>query len=456
MTKIWFINCINENRKRGVETSYSGLGTSYIASYIRKYGGFRDVVITETGQSLGSELVRKVSPDIVGISSVTQNFNIAQEIAKRIKKESDIPIIVGGHHITALPNNLTECIDIAVLGEGEQTFLELLYAYEVNGLDIDKLNEIDGVAYRYKNSLKITSRRKPIEPLDKIPFPARDLLPISSNNLYMFTSRGCPYRCVFCSSSAFWHGARFFSAEYVVDEIKELVEKYNAKYINLYDDLFIANRERLKKIVRLIKKEKLDREVSFACLARANLVDEEVASLLRSMNVKHVSLGLESGSERILSHLKGGTVTVKQNKNAVSVLKEHRFEVDASFVIGSPTETRLDCLQTLDFLKRSKIDNGETYVLLPFPGTDIWEYGKQRGLLNDYMNWDNFEIYFEDNASKRVTIADKISRKELLNILTLFKNEWNRRARRHLVHFAIWHPNKVISFVHKRMKKWIK
>jgi len=98
MTKIWFINCINENRKRAVETSHSGLGTSYIASYIRKYGGFRDIVITETGQTVGSELVRKVNPDIVGISSVTQNFNIAQEIAKRIKKELDIPVIVGGHH----------------------------------------------------------------------------------------------------------------------------------------------------------------------------------------------------------------------------------------------------------------------------------------------------------------------------------------------------------------------
>jgi len=99
-----------------------------------------------------------------------------------------------------------------------------------------------------------------------------------SKNLYMFTSRGCPYSCVFCSSSAFWHGARFFSAEYVLDEIKELVAEYNTKYISLYDDLFIADKKRLKKIVQLIKKEKLDQEVSFGCLARANLVDEETAS----------------------------------------------------------------------------------------------------------------------------------------------------------------------------------
>ena len=455
MTKIWFINVINENRKRTVEISYSGLGTSYIASYIQKYGGFRDRVITEIGQSLGSNLVRKCNPDIVGISSVTQNFNIAKEIGRKIKKELDVPVIVGGHHITALPNNLTEHMDVAVLGEGEQTFLELLNAYEENGLDKSKLSEIDGIAYRYKNTLIITPRREPIRPLDKIPYPARDLLKIRSNNLYMFTSRGCPYKCVFCSSSAFWHGYRFFSAEYVVDEIKELIEKHNAKCINLYDDLFIANKKRLKKIAQLIRKEKLDQEVSFACLARANLVDDETASLLRSMNVKHVSLGLESGSERILNYLKGGTVTVKQNENAVSILKKYKFHVDASFIIGSPTETKEDCLQTLNFLKRSKIYGGETYVLLPFPGTGIWEYGKQRGLLHDDMNWDNFEIYFEDNPSKRVITADNLSREELLDIFFLFKKEWNRRARRHLVHFAIRRPNKVIPFIYKKIKEWI-
>jgi len=453
LTKILFVNAINENRRKEVETRYSSLGTSYIASYLRKYGAFSDVNILEVGQSLSSELLRKYNPDFVGISSVTQNFNTAKVIAAKIKKELDVPVIIGGHHITALPNNLTESMDVAVLGEGEQTTLELVEAYEENGLDKRRLSKIPGIAYRYRNKLIITPRRALIRPLDRIPFPARDLLHLNPANIYILTSRGCPYRCVFCSSSFFWRDIRFFSADYVVSEIVEVVEKYNTRYVNIYDDLFTINKKRLRKIVRLIEKEKLGQKVEFACLARANLVDDEVASLLKAMNVKTIALGLESGSDRILGYLKQSTVTVKQNKNAVNILKKHKFNVNASFIIGSPTETKEDALQTLDFLKRSKLDGGETYVLLPFPGTEVWQYGNQTGQLNDFMNWDDFEIYFEENPSKRVILSDGLSREELLSILIRFKKEWNRRAHTHVIRQALRHPTKIMPYIWKRILK---
>ena len=455
MTKIWFINCVNENRKTTVGPRYSGLGLSYIASYIREYGGFRDITITETGQSLGPSLIRKRDPDIVGISSVTQNFNIAKEIARKIKKESNALVLVGNHHITALPNNLTEHMDVAVLGEGEQTTLELLEAYEENGLDYGKLSKIDGIAYRHNKKLIVTPRQKLIRPLDRIPFPARDLLG-NLKEFYMFTSRGCPYRCTFCSSAFFWRSIRYFSPRYVVREIMELVERYNAKFINLFDDLFITNRRRLREIAQLIREKKLHEKVEFACLARANLVDDSVASLLKSMNVTSVALGLESGSDRILSYLKKGSVTVKQNEEAVNALKKQKINAVASFIIGSPSETKGEILQTLWFLERSKLDSGETYVLLPLPGTELWDYGVRKGLLNDRMNWDNFEMRFEDNPGNRVILADKISREELLNLLVLFKKEWSKKARTRLMRRAIRHPNKAVSFVIKKMRKRIK
>lgn len=186
-------------------------------------------------------------------------------------------------------------------------------------------------------------------------------------------------------------------------------------------------------------------------MARANLVDDEVAALLKSMNVKSVALGLESGSDRILSYLKKGTVTVKQNEKAVNTLKKQKINAIASFIIGSPSETKGEILQTLWFLKRSKLDGGETYVLLPLPGTELWDYGVQKGLLNDYMNWDNFEMYFEDNPEKRVILANKLSREELLSVLALFKKEWKRKARTRLMRHALRHPKKAFSFVYKKI-----
>lgn len=214
-----------------------------------------------------SEQIALVNPDIVGISSVTQNFDIAESIAKKIKKELDVPIIVGGKHISALPSTLSKTFSIAVIGEGEETFLELLHAYESHGLENTKLENLNGIAYKKDDKVRVTARRRLIEPLDKIPFPARDLLDISKDNLHMLTSRGCPYHCIFCASSAFWQRARFNSASYVVSEIKHLVETYHADNINLLDDLFIADTKRLLEIARLIKTEGLNSKVRFYVLS---------------------------------------------------------------------------------------------------------------------------------------------------------------------------------------------
>ena len=430
--KVWLINCIDEERKRNIEKTYCSLGTAYLASYVRKYGGYSDLVLSEAGQKLTSEQIALVKPDIVGISSVTQNFDIAESVAKKIKKELDVPIIVGGKHISALPSTLSKTFSIAVIGEGEETFLELLRAYESHGLENSKLENLNGIAYKKDDKVRVTPRRKLIEPLDKIPFPARDLLDITKDNLHMLTSRGCPYHCVFCASAAFWQRARFNSAGYVVSEIKHLVETYHADNINLLDDLFIANKKRLMEIAQLIKTEGLHNKVSFTCLARANLVDVNIVSVLKHINVTTVNMGLESGCEKTLNFLKCGSVKVKQNMNAVNLLKRYGFHVVASFVIGVPGETWDDSMETLQFLKKARLNDGETYVLLPYPGTQLWNMAKQQGIVNENMDWSKFEIYFEDNPLNRVVVADKLLRTDLLKLLGMFNAEWERHKRRHV------------------------
>lgn len=451
--KILFVNVVDEFRKRRIEREFSNLGTSYLASYLRKLGGFSDITILDAGQSLKPNFLKNF--DVIGISSVTQNFNIAKEIAEKAKNASNSLVLVGGHHITALPSNLTKDMDVAVLGEGEQTTLELVQAYERNeakrlfdGLDFSK---IKGIAYRDGGNLKVTAKRAFIEPLDKIPFPARDLMQLNSHHVQMFTSRGCPYKCVFCSSTFFWKTVRFFSASYVFDEICEVIEKYKPNRINFSDDLFIADKKRLELISKKCVDQHINKQVEFHCTARSNLINDEVASWLKAMNVTTVSMGLESGSNRILQYLKGGSVTVEQNEKAVNILKRHGLNVSATFIIGSPTETREEILQTYKFIQRSKLDAGDTYVLLPFPATQLWEYGKQIGELKDFMDWSRFEIYFEDNPYR--IFLSNLSREELLVLLLKFKKLWRKRRRGALFEQAIKHPNKILPFIYRKLCK---
>lgn len=446
MTKILFVNVVDEFRKRRIERELPTLGTYYLAAYLRKYGGFNNVEVVEAGQNFD---VLKYDPDIVGISTVTQNFNIAEQIAEKTKSDLNPLVLVGGHHITALPSNLTENMDVAVLGEGEQTTLELVQAYENNLFDLSKIN---GIAYKSSGNLKVTPKRELIKPLDKIPFPARDLMQLDGNCVNLFTSRGCPYKCVFCSSTFFWKTVRFFSASYVVDEICHVIEKYKPNRINLSDDLFIADKARLRKINRLIRAEGIHREVEFHCTARANLINHEVASLLKDMNVRTVSMGLESGSNRVLQYLKGGSVTVEQNEKAVSILKTHGLNVSATFIIGSPTETREEIMQTYKFIQGSNLDGGDTYVLLPFPGTKVWKYGEQTGQLCDFMGWNRFEIYFEDNP-ERVMLSDVLSREELLELVLKFKKLWKKRRRATLLEQAVKHPARILPFVYRAIRR---
>ena len=446
MTKILFVNVVNESRKRRMEKHISNLGTGYIASYLQKYGNFNDTTIIEAGQNLDQKFLEDVA--IVGISAVTQNFNIAKQVASKVRAHTNALVMVGGHHITALPNNLTEDMDVAVLGEGEQTALEI-----VQGHDFSKIR---GIAYREDGKLRVTPKRELIKPLDKIPFPARDLMRLGSHHIIsMYSSRGCPYRCVFCSSAHFWHSTRFFSADYVISEVSEILAKYCPKQINFSDDLFIADLKRLRKIAGKIRAKGFNREIEFRCNVRANLVNDEVASLLKSINVQKVNMGAESGSNRVLQYLKGNSVTVEQNEKAIHTLKKHGLNVNASFIIGSPTETRKDIMQTYKFIERSNLDGGQTFVMLPLPGTAVWEYGVQRGWLNDFMDWNNFEFYFEDNEN-RVVASDLLTREELLEILFKFKKLWRKRRRAYLLKQAFKHPRRILPYICRSLRDGFK
>ncbi|MFC1804595.1 B12-binding domain-containing radical SAM protein [Candidatus Omnitrophota bacterium] len=439
------------------KSRFPSLGLAYLASYLRTNSSFNEIHIIE-GDGLNK--IKKLKPDLIAISSVTQRFKEATALAGLIKKKyKNIPIIIGGHHISALPYTLPACFDVGVLGEGEATLVELVELIVNYGFRSDKLSAIKGIVFHNGNEVVVNARRGLIDDIDSIPFPARDLL-VTSRFSSILTSRGCPYECIFCASVNFWKKPRFHSAQYVVDEIEEMIKKYKAVHISIWDDLFIADRRRLETICDLINKRKINRKVSFGCALRSNLVNSELCFLLKKMNVKRVSIGFESGSQKILNLLKCGSVTVEQHIKAVELCKTNNFYTTGTFMIGSPGEGREDLLKTLALIKKLKLNGGGTVTMtVPLPGTQLWEYAKQKRLITDEADSMRSGIMVTDFSKpkdfKGFLLTDRISKEEFFKIAQEIQKETNKYYVRGLLRrenisfrnfiFFLSRPKEVIS-----------
>lgn len=418
-TKVMFVNAINPTVE--VERRYPNLGLGYIISSLRQHFGRQRFDFKVVNKNVTREIER-FQPHIIGISSVTQNYNLAKRYAQ-IAKRKKIPVIVGGVHISALPNSMSPDMDIGCIGEAEETMVELFELFlDRYSFPKEQLKKVKGIVFWENGGLCVTERRDPIGDLDSLPLPTRDIFKIEKHS-YIFSSRGCPYRCTFCASSRFWGKVRFFSAEYVVREIEELVNKYHVRMISFFDDLFIANKSRLKEIVNLMKKTNLRRKVKLTCSCTANRIDDETGRLLKEMNVLSVGMGLESGCERTLKYLKGNAFSIEDNLRAVKTLEKYGIRANASFVIGSPLETREEIMETYRFIQQNPLTLVDVYVLTPFPGTPIWAYAKQRGLVSDDMDWDRINVNFESNYENAIILSEKLDRDEIIKLYWKFRKQ---------------------------------
>ena len=422
------------------------LGIGYLASYLRRYHQNSEINI-KLMNYFPNDLtkIKEFSPDLVGLSVLTNKYQNAVAFAKKIKTGLDVPIILGGHHISIAPSSFDPIFDIGVMGEGEQTFLELIQCFEKYGLDKKILKTIPGLLYRENGTLVTTPERPLIEPLDRIPLPARDLfnmdfmLGLNKNvfgqsfgrGTHMFTSRGCPFHCYFCSASSFWRQMRYNSSDYVLAEIHHLQATYNVKLLHIYDDLFLANKKRLRTIVQRIVSDGLNKQIDFGMFGRADIFDMEIAKLLSEMNTVFIEFGIESGTQRILDILKGGKVKIEQIRNAVSLCKQFGIKVGGTFIIGTPGETEDEMLQTLEFVKSLHLDKFSFFTLNPYPGTPLWDDATKDHLLPDDLNWDTFEMKKTRKITEndilqntgQILIDKNISPKRFAEIFSMFEDE---------------------------------
>ena len=374
------------------------LGLCYIAGYIRKY--LPSVEIRILDQLPEDKIIREITkhkPNVIGFSSASQNYYRVKSLAERIKKVSSSLLVIGGIHVTNLPSSFEiSPFDIGILGEGELSFRKIIEnIIENKNLDVSKLGK--GFVFRQKGKIINTGLGERVDNLDDIPLPARDLLNMkyytlpsfSSDTIdhwgIMLTSRGCPYKCSFCSSTKFWEGRiKFFSAKRVADEIEIMYKKYGYKNIEIYDDLFTFNKPRLREIISLLEKKKILGKINFSTMGRANCFDEELAVILKKLNVKKVFFGIETGSERMLKMLKD-SINLEDDIKAVALCRKHGIMPGGLFMIGMPHETEEDMEATYQFIKKYLPNNYSLGQMSAYPNTPIWDYAVKNNLINPDM-----------------------------------------------------------------------
>lgn len=223
----------------------------------------------------------------------------------------------------------------------------------------------------------------------------------------------------------------------MVDEIEMLYRDYGATMISFFDDLFVASRSRLEKMVKMLEQRKLTGKIQFTSNLRANVVDRELTVLLKRMGIVSVGLGLESGDDEVLGYLKADSVTVAQNYRAVELLKNAGIFTNASFIIGSPTETRAQIMKTYNFICSSRLDLFDVYILTPYPGTPVWEYAKERGLVSEIdFDWSRLDVNLYRDPSKAIILSEVLTNEE---VIRLFEKFYRLRFRRNLMK-VINHP----------------
>lgn len=365
------------------------LGLGYLAAYVRAYAGGADFVVERRPHELIPH-----QPDFVGLTFVTFNYSYAVREARKIKEALGCPVICGGPHVSTLPEVLDSVFDAAVLGEGEETFADLVRLWKDRHVfRPEDLRKIPGLLFHNEEGrLERSPRREPFTDLDRVPYPDRDLIhqkwAADGSLVNIMTSRGCPYDCSFCSTIHHWgRGFRYPSNEYVVREIEEIRKKFTPREILIYDDLFVVNKKRTIELCRAIHERGLHEGLEFRCFVRPNLLDDEVVGALASINNHVLNIGFESGSNEMLDKLRKRGCNIEVNHKALELGRRYGVRYSSCFIMGIPGETREDILANFDFVMTNTdvFDNVSFAPLQILPATEVWQWAKKIGIDENNM-----------------------------------------------------------------------
>lgn len=379
------------------------LGVLQIAAVLENAGNVvkvLDLPVLNISITEIKKILQEFSPEIVAFSTLTFNASKTFKIAKTINKITDVPIVFGGPHVTVFPKETLEnesFIDFVIVGEGEETILELLPAIKKRS----NLKKIKGLCFRDKNQkIILNPPREPIKNLDSLPFPAYHLLDLKKYiplpNQYkrlpainIVTGRGCPWRkCTFCFESAQLGYFRRITPERTTELIDVLVRNYNIKEISFWDDMFVFGEKWINEFCDLIKKKNID--ITWSCYSRVDMVNPPILKKMASAGCWNIFYGIESGNQKLLDKINKG-ITLKQCRDAIRWTKEAGIETRGSLMIALPGETPKQAGKTIDFAIELDLDYAQFLYTTPYYGTKLFSQCLSEGKLD--TNFDRYSAF---------------------------------------------------------------
>jgi len=387
------------------------LGLMYIAAHIEKFTSEKVRIIDLAG---GNKLSTIPKARIYAVTATTPQYGSALEVLKYLKqKYPRTHKILGGPHASSKPNQcLKDGWHTVVVGEGEVAMNYI----------IQKPQQFNGIIQGIH-----------LDNINNLPFPARHLIDIRSYKYKigrrrattMFSTRGCPYSCSFCSKTVMSGAVRYRSAENVNLEIDEVQQVHGFNAIMFYDDIFILNHVRLNRITTHMK----ERDITYRCFVRANLVTGKLLDHLADTGCHEIAFGAESGSDEILKTI-GKITTVQQNTNLVRMAHDRGIRVKAFLIAGLPGETRVSLKATENWIRDAQPDDFDITILTPYPGSDIYEHPEKYDIKFDKSDGDYSQWYYKGKPDQYspVVATRYLSAQEIVEIRDDIEKKWKVRS----------------------------
>jgi len=360
------------------------LGMVYLAALLREKGydvSFIDANILKLSKEEIIRRLNELNPDYVLYNAITDNLQDTLGWITEIKKGYNKPVIIGGPHMEIYPEEtLThECLDYGVVGDGWETLPELL---DVLGNEGD-LTKVKGLVFRNNGKVILTEPRPKKVSLEDVPFPARDLLP---NERYdtilskarpitiMITALGCPFRCTYCCTDT---NLRARSAEHIVAEVEECINKYGIKEIEFYDETFTVNKKKMNRFLDIVEEKGL--MFYWSVRTRVDCVDKELIGRMSKNGCIRINFGIESGDEDVLMAI-NRNMSIETIRDAVKWSKDAGIMTFGFFMIGLPQDTKESIEKTLKLMLELDLDFMQLNKFTILPNSEMYEdYKKETG-----------------------------------------------------------------------------